>query len=358
MATASRPEDPSLTASWFDPPDDAPEVYAEVSRLLRAEPYSFEFFQAVWLLERIRGRTHKKVGEFVDPRSEIVRFEVPPTLAFPASEIHDLDSRADPWRMTVNFLGLVGPSGVLPHFYTVLIQDRIRSKDHALRVFLDIFHHRAISLFYRAWRKYRMPVQYAGALGSTIDRCLISLAGIGTPQLEGRQLIEDETCVYFSGLLALQPKSACALEQILADYFDVPVELTQFVGAWYPLSPSFVSALNEGQSLNEQLGFGAVVGDAVWDQQSRARIRLGPMNRTSYDWFLPGRMGYRRLRALTRLYSGDQVDFEVQLVLRRDDVPGCALGEEEGAVQLGWTTWVKTVPRFPRDAEDAVFLLE
>ena len=67
----------------------------------------------------------------------------------------------------------------------------------------------------------------------------------------------------------MHPRSAAALRQVLADYFDVPVEIEQFVGAWYPVDAESQCCLGEGGGYSEQLGFGAVVGDEVWDQQSR-----------------------------------------------------------------------------------------
>jgi type VI secretion system protein ImpH len=74
----------------------------------------------------------------------------------PASQIQELEFREHaPPEMTVNFMGLTGPSGALPYTYSELMLERIRAKDHGLAAFFDIFNHRAISLFYRAWQKPR-----------------------------------------------------------------------------------------------------------------------------------------------------------------------------------------------------------
>ena len=39
--------------------------------------------------------------------------------------------------------------------------------------------------------------------------------------------------MHYVSLVAMQSRSAVALEQMLADYFEVPVEIEQFTGAWY-----------------------------------------------------------------------------------------------------------------------------
>jgi type VI secretion system protein ImpH len=103
--------------------------------MLEEQPYAFSFFQAVRLLERLNpDRT--PVGEFVPPSTEAVRFGVPASTAFPGSEIQAFAWKDDgPPEMTVNFMGLTGPSGVLPIDYTELINGRLREGDTASKTF-------------------------------------------------------------------------------------------------------------------------------------------------------------------------------------------------------------------------------
>ena len=125
---------------------------------LRDDAISFEFFQAVALLQRMLS-DRRPVGHFFSPEDEAVRFHVNPRLAFPASEIQQLElHEGEPADMMVNFMGLTGPQGVLPYPYSELILERLRAKDRSLAAFLDIFNHRAISLFYRAWQRSRFQV--------------------------------------------------------------------------------------------------------------------------------------------------------------------------------------------------------
>jgi len=128
--------------------------------MLEREPFCFDFFQAVRLLERLTP-TREPVGKFVNPKHEVVHFAAHPSVSFPASQLQALTSKeGEPARMTVNFMGLIGPLGVLPHYYTELVIIRSRVKDHVLGDFLDIFNHRMISMFFQAWQKYRFTVAY------------------------------------------------------------------------------------------------------------------------------------------------------------------------------------------------------
>jgi type VI secretion system protein ImpH len=332
--------------------------FAAIELALREEPWTFQFFQAVRLLERLQP-DRSPVGRFVHPSKEIVRFGAHTATAFPASQIQALTwSNGAAPVMVVNFMGLTGPMGLLPLYYSELLLDRIRSKDRTLLSFLNLFNHRMISLFYQAWEKYRFTVAYERAERDRFSHHLLDTIGLGTQGLQTRQAVADDSLLFYSGLLSLHTRSASALKQIVADYFDVPVEVEQFVGAWYALSRDNQCCFEDADSFSEQLGVGAVVGDEIWNQQSGVRLCIGPLPLRSYADFLPGGSAYQPLRAITRFFAGDEVDFEVQLILKRDEVPGCELDEtprspEHIAPQLGWSTWVKSAP-MRRDPGDTI----
>ncbi|KAA6461936.1 type VI secretion system baseplate subunit TssG [Acidobacteria bacterium AB60] len=323
---------------------------------LQEDPCSFEFFQAVALLERLR-TDMRAVGGFSSPDDEAVRFEVNPRLGFPASEIQEMRLTDEgPAEMMVNFMGLTGPSGVLPHPYSELILERQRGKDRTLSAFLDIFNHRAISLFYRAWQRSRFPVSYAAGTRDYFTQYLRDLLGIGTADLQDRQEVEDEALMHYISLIVSQSRSAVALEQLLADYFQVPVEVQQFTGAWYSLDERTQCQMDESGSLSTQMG-GAVVGDAVWDRQSSVRLRIGPLTLERYNDFLPKGSAHKALRAITQFFGNDCFDFQVQLVLDRTQVPSIKLDlNEERPARLGWVSWAKTAP-LTRDPDEAILAL-
>jgi len=330
---------------------------SEVEEKLRREPYSFDFFQAVRLLEKVLpDRT--SVGKFAHPATEVARFAAHPSLAFPASQIQAMEWPAEgPVQMTVNFMGLTGPQGVLPNPFTSLIIERLRASDTSLRDFLDIFNHRIISLFYRAWRKYRFDVACEHGERDLFSRHLLSLVGLGTDGMRDRQAVSDDALIYYAGLLGQRPRSAQALQQILADYFEVPVAIEQFAGGWYRLDPETQCRL-EGNSESGELGFGAVVGDEVWNEQSKVRIVLGPLTMERYADFLPHGRSFETLGGWVRFFSNDEWDFEVKLILEQEQVPACTLGVEGiSGPQLGWVSWVKSVP-FNRNPDDTVLAME
>lgn len=344
MASAGRVEDTALTR-W------------PIGEILDREPYRFEFFQAVRLHARMEPR-RQVVGRFTNPRDEVLRFGANASVAFPASEIQLIEHpEGTPPLMRVNFMGLTGPMGVLPLSYSELVLGRLRERDSTLREFLDIFNHRMISLFYQAWEKYRFSVAYERGERDRFSLHVMALMGLGTPGLQDRQDVPDDALLFYGGLLSAQARSALGLSQLLQDYFGVPVHIEQFVGAWYPVEEEAQCALGESGAISEQLGFGAVVGDEIWDQQARVRIEVGPLTLDEYMDFLPGGTAHRHLRALTRFVAGAEYDMELRLILRREEVPVCELAPEvEAGPQLGWTSWVKTAG-FTRDPGETVLEL-
>jgi type VI secretion system protein ImpH len=344
MATSSGPSDLDVARS-------------AVEERLRNEPYLFEFFQAVRLLGRFLP-DKVGVGKFALPSAEVARFQANSALGFPASEIQALTwSAKGPVQMRVNFMGLTGPQGVLPLNYTVYLAERARAGDSAAVDFFDIFNHRIISLFFQAWEKYRFWIAYEHGDRDQFSHHLLDLIGLGTPGLQDRQAVPDDSLLYYSGLLAQHPRSAVGLEQILSDYFEVPVEVEQFAGGWYRLDTKTQCCLEGRGSYSEQLGVGAVVGDEVWDQTARVRLKIGPLSLAQYKEFLPTGSAFEPLRVLTHFFSNGEFDFEVQLILNRHEVPPCELGADaESAPRLGWTTWGRTT-EMTRDVADTVLQL-
>ncbi len=352
MAAESRMEDPPVGVDpglENRPSEPAPAgsstgaALGEVEEALRSDPRAFSFFRAVRALEQLRP-DRVEVGGDVDPDEEVVHFSANPSLAFPSSEIEKLEIPPDgPARMVVNFMGLIGPQGVLPHQYTLAVMERLRLRDEALRDFLDIFQHRALSLFYRAWEKNRFAVRWEKDGSDPLSEHLLDLVGMGLPTLRKRSPIAPPTLASFAGLLGPEPRGALALEELIEEYFDVPCSIEQFVGGWYRLEKRDLCELGDASSPSNRLGEGAVAGEEVWDAQARVRVRIGPLGRERFDSFLPTGDAHGALRDILRFFAHDRVEYEVQLVLDRDQVSGLVIGEEP-AQPLGWSTWIRTRP--------------
>jgi len=291
------------------------------------EYYRFSFFEAVRLLEAMHPEK-TPIGEALTPGKEPVRFSVKPGFSFPASEIAGLrkgeDGGAD--EMDVAFLGLIGPSGVLPHWYNALAVERVRHKD--------------LSLFYLAWKKNQFPVNYLPSAGDRLSKYLKSLIGLGMPSLADRIGFAEESLVFFSGLLSRQVPSAVALEVSLGYFSGTSVHIEQFVDRMLPLSPEDQTSIGMA---NSRLGMETVCGSYVWESQTKFRVHLGPMPYVDFLRFLPSGDLLGPIFSLVAYMVGVEFEFDVRVVLKREEVPPCILGATgPEAPQLGWTTWLKS----------------
>jgi type VI secretion system protein ImpH len=356
MATLGRRTDPSIEEKLFE------------------SGFQFDFFQAVRLLALIYPK-RQPVGATARPAEEIVRFTSwPPeteklsnVVSFPASAIDIIQRPTEsaagrppiPPRMSVMFFGLTGTQGVLPMHYTEMLIARKGQKDHALADFLDLFNHRLLSLFYRAWAKHRPAIIHetaarANHLPDPFTHCIFDFIGLGTAAIRGQMEIPDENLLPYAGLISQRPHSASAIRAILRDYFAVPIEIDQCLGSWYDLAHSDRSYLAPPLERN-QLGVGAFLGDKVWNQQDRFRIRVGPVKRSRFHEFLPDGAALRKLIELTRFLVGQALAFDVQVILEKEQVPPCRLLDKgDQAPRLGWMSWLKT-SEFQADATDAIF---
>ncbi|HTN76201.1 MAG TPA: type VI secretion system baseplate subunit TssG [Pirellulaceae bacterium] len=350
-------------------PDDAP-----VAERLFTQPQQFDFFQAVRLLELLQP-TRREIGSVYSPDEEIVSFRAELGTAFPPSSIADLTPAADdnsPPEMTIAFLGLTGPTGILPAHYSELLlrlkRDYRTPEKHAIAAWLDLFNHRLTSLFYRAWEKYRPWVAYQRgdyrlAQADTFTHGVQSLSGLASVEREYQPGLPaafqlPRSLIRYAGLLSQRPRNVANLQAILADYFALPIEVVQFQGQWLALAEEQQTRLG----VCGQLGFDTVVGTRMWDRQSKIRIRVGPLSRQQFECLLPeGRSStteqphLAELSSVVRFYLGSEIDFDIQLVLNRHEVPAPQLRTDANAeTRLGWNAWLPSEAP-PTDRADAVF---
>ncbi len=310
-------------------------------RLIK-EYYSFSFFKAVHLLESIFP-DKKPLGHTLLPDEEVVRFTSKPGFVFPPNEISSIEREDNdsPVNMEVTFMGLVGPSGVLPHWYNELVLDKIWHKDHGLKDFYDIFNHRFISLFYLAWKKNRLPINYLYGEKDRISHYFLSLIGLMTPGLVERVGLPQKSLVHFcSGLLSRQIPSSVTIEAIVETYSGTTVNVEQFIERLIHISPEDQTQIGLA---NGQLGIDAVCGSFTWESQTKFRINLGPMDYGGFQRFLPDGEMLHSAFSLVKYIVGIEFEFEIRLFLKREEVPSCILGVETPPYpRLGWTTWINS----------------
>jgi type VI secretion system protein ImpH len=334
---------------------------------LHAAPGLFQCLAAVRILEQQLLRSGGRADSAARGRREAerFRFRAAPSLSYPNEEVTALtpaqtDEEAG---IEVGYLGLNGRSGVLPRFYSELVLQQLKLKNAALRDFLDIFNDRAIRHHLAASRKYRLWDAFertGGSYGDAITAAVRALIGFGTPGMlrdrndDLRMSVEEPVLLSYAGLFCRQARSAAGLQQMLTDYLCRPVEVIELTGGWVELAAadrSRLASIDRPEGRYARLGVDAVLGSEVLELQGCFRLRLGPLRYEEFCELLPGMPLMDRLADLTHLYVGPALAFEVQLVLARDCVPACALGQD--TARLGVNSWLVANTRL-LDADDVV----
>lgn len=335
MATAQRKPTPDLSAAFS-----------------HAGARRDDFYQLVRALERrlecAQGRHETApVGGDGPPSREPVRFRGSSDAAFPPRAVASLQPRAaergPEHEMRVNFMGLTGPNGALPAHYNVLVRQRQKERDTALADFLDLFNHRLVALYYRAWSKHRLPIQYESAAPGDRDaftRAVDAFAGQSGTQ-------PDEPRRYYAGHFAQQTRSASGMAAILRDYLGYNCRVESFIGQWLPVGKDSRTRIGSNRrGRNNRLGDGVLIGDRVWDLQSKVRIRIGPMGLAEYEALLPGTDRHKALCRLIQGYLPSHMDIELRFTIHAGEPPR-QLGQ---GLRCARTTWLRSDPARPMEA--------
>jgi type VI secretion system protein ImpH len=332
---------------------------------LTAEPWRFDFFQAVWLLERSHG-DRTPVGERGPVAREAIRFRPAVSLGFPPTDVRGIargggaDGVPEFHRVEISFLGLYGVSTPLPLHYAVDVlradqgtvaaspvhaaSDARRDEDgassSAVRDFLDLFHHRLISLFYRAWIKYRYNRVFGHPSRDRITDYLCRLIGCPLDSDRAVMGVSPVRMIRYAGTLTHHPRSAAELRGLLEDYWEfVPARVTQCAGRWITLKPS---DLNDVGVRNCTLGEDVILGEQIYDLSGKFVATLGPVDWETYLSFLPDGKRFAETCSLIRLSRGDPLAFDLEVVLRENVVPALSVSSTDAAARLGYTAWVRT----------------
>ena len=328
--------------------DGSPKQPPALLDVLLAHPKRFNFFQTVRLLERHAGGLALGMPDL--PRREAIRLRALDSLSFPPCDVAELEREPNPWMnpphrylVTITFMGLYGPASPLPATYTDLIirpQDDEEPEDRQrVRAFMDVFHHRFFSLLFRCLSKYRYHFTYEIGGRDTFSQYMLSLIGRGSRGLQKPRAIHPERMIRYAGLLTQSPKSASGLESLLRDFLRVPVRVQQCMGRWLR-----VEDRNELGGTFCNLGADMIVGAKVYDRTGKFRVSVGPVGFEEFKHYLPSGELMGRLRELIKLYLIDELEHDVEVWLKGEEVPKLKMGGMTGGAMLGWTSWSLTGP--------------
>ena len=299
-------------------------------------PTEYDFYQAVYTIERQLSsgkEKQNKVGHDSIPKNELIRFKSDQSLGFPGAplskvELRSTSDKTTAYDMCVSFMGITGTNGVLPQHYTELVLERIKYKDTGMRDFFDLFNHRLLSLYYRAWEKYRFPIgfeNYSEAKPDPFSNVLNQLTG--NTSSAGK---------YYAGIFNRKIRNVEGLRQVLNDFTGCEVQIDQFQGKWQQLAESDQTRLGQRSEREGQfacLGHDACIGSKVWDINSGINITIKVNPKANVNDFLNGGSINRGVKDIVNKYLGTSIQHKLQLELLNKQVAISQLSKN--AIPLG-----------------------
>jgi type VI secretion system protein ImpH len=311
---------------------------------LEARVHSFSLFAALRVLEKASAG-QPRFGESRKASDDVVRLGQAPHLVFAPSDVASVATDEEGRIALEQYgFGLFGPNGALPLHWTELAYERRHQKEDGTIVdFLNVFQHRLISLFYRAWAQGEPSVNLDRPEGDRFRTYVGAFLGIAPDSAHDADEVEDFARLSRAGRFALQTRSADGLEAVLSDYFCIPIEVRPYSGEWLDIPAGLHSRLGE-----QQLGMSTTLGATTWQCQHKFEIVLGPLSGGQFENFLPGARGLTELHSLVRFYTNDEWGWQVRLLLQDADIPGASLGgagqrgaeRDSNGNRLGWTSWL------------------
>jgi type VI secretion system protein ImpH len=311
-----------------------------VEEALEKDIHGFEFDQVIHALECLHPNT-TPLGEGTDPTQEAVAIKSRVTLAAPASELYKLDAKpGQKPTLWINFLSIAGIQGPLPMPYTETLVERIRVKDTAFPDFLDIFNHRLASLWHRLRKKITPGFGQVEPEDSAVGKTILQLAGVNLEKKVGN--LDPKILLGYYHLLWSKPHSSAGLLCFLTSFFQTPVQIHNFQGAWNTATEEEISRI--GYHLQHNiLGRSMILGSRSWNQTANVCVELGPLSWEKFLGFLPLSVSLSSQHSLigqiVQLYCGHDVTVSLKLSIKADEARPTTLN---GSCALGFTAWIPT----------------
>jgi type VI secretion system protein ImpH len=322
-----------------------------VSEALAEEAPRARFFPLVSFLERLTSGAQPLGGD--GPASEEgIRFRHDPAMTFSAGDVVQVKAREErirpndpdsPTRMlfevVTTFLGLTGSVTPLPLYVAEEVAKEAADENTIRRDFLDVFHHRLLSLVYRIRSRYDLGSGFTAGADDRWSQRLLALGGL--PKQRPGSLVPAWRLLRLSPLLSTRARTALGLEACLSDALEDhlgqgKVEVKQFAGSWADLE--IAQRLQLGRA-NHALGKNAVLGSKVYFRAGSFLIRLGPLDEKTYRRFLVDGDLRPVVAEVVQTYLADPLEYQLELWLAKEAGVGFRL-QARGGSRLGRDTWL------------------
>ncbi len=281
-----------------------------------------DFFELLRSIEQLRPDL-PKIGTARTPEEEAVRLGQTPYLNFPKTTLSAIatESRRDKlYTILVYFMGFCGVNGPLPLETTHYIHQRANNyNDHSLRKFLDIFNHRLISLFYRAFAANEFAVNFDRKEADETCAVIEALSGCGATGD-----LPPYTSLSLLPFLMNKNRSAKGLKYALYSFFGLHFEVKEHEESIGLIPKEARCRLG---ICNTTLGTDAQLGRHYYTCTKAVTLTLGTVDYAQALNFMPGGQSFKEMSSLLRLYLQQPLTVFFDVIIKADTIPRMYLGK-------------------------------
>lgn len=315
----------------------------DILKDLEDHAHLYDFFAALRLIETQK-EDGVRLGENRSPRSDDVFFGQKVSLSFAPSTIAELRRNTNnPSEVWIDnyFFGLMGPNGPLPkHLTELFISEVMGNKRPQFLDFLNLFNHRLITLFYRAWANKEPTTLNDSPSNNKYKLYLGALSGYAEPDLHDRDQMSDYVKFRYTRFLSGKTRYPEGITRMLSDMFNLTARVDNFAGEWIKIPEDGLCKIESGP-YGRRLGLNTTQGRYSWACQYKFRVLLGPMTIDEFEQLLPTQKRASQVNDIIRNYVGIEYQWDIVLLLKKEEIPNLELTKNQYK-QLGWTTWLKS----------------
>ena len=304
--------------------------------------HKYSFFSILRHLESKQDISKPLVGETVSPSQDLFRLYQNPSMSFIYKNIDSVSLKNNKVQIAINEIGLLGANSPLPsHLIEFIFQRKHQYGDGAWASFVNMLQHRVLTMFYRSWMNAQSVLSLENKGTDKFSRYIASLAGFAVlDEEQPGHYVEHFSKLYFAGYSLQRNRSADNFQDLLSQYFSIPIRIEENIGQWFKLPKEEQTRL--GSDRRYTLGDGLMLGSKIYDVQTKFRITIGPLTLKEFESFFKKGFNSKRLIEWVRFYVGEEYDWDVQLILAKPEIPKLVLGDHN---KLGLTTWLGSIDK-------------
>ncbi len=317
------------------------------------EAPNYSFFQLVNLLHNINGDDQERDQDF-KAKEQRIRFSASASVAFPKADVQSLSLLKSPigsdldaisttengserYFLETTFLGLHGSQSPLPYHYIDTTSYEYAQNYPGIRLFLDFFNQRLLTLMYRTWRKYRYYLRFQPDATDGFSQQMFSLVGLADQSLRGETPINWCKMLSYTGTLASRSRSPNVVSGIIAHYFELAnVSISQWVFRYVDIPDFQLSKLGKK---NCAMGNDFFLGGKAADRSGKFVIKIHSLSQERFKEFLPNGKNYQPLVKLVEFVLREPLAYDLELGMVPSDLSPMKSGDEKSC-RLGWTTFI------------------